>query len=95
MAKPTAQETALMTGVSVRGTSAAQHTGTMQTPREMDENACLAEQNLPCLPTALDAYADADLSGSSAVSSGWSSFFGLLETLGGESAALAKVGTSN
>jgi hypothetical protein len=38
-----------------RGTSAAQHTGTMQTLCETDENACLAEQNLPCSPAAFDA----------------------------------------
>jgi len=38
-----------------RGTSVAQHDGTMQTLREMDENACLAEQNLPCMPAAIDA----------------------------------------
>jgi hypothetical protein len=55
MAKPTAQETGLMTEVSDRGRSAAQHNGTMQTLRETDENACLAEQNLPSLPAALEA----------------------------------------
>jgi hypothetical protein len=38
-----------------RGTSVAQHNGTMQTRREMDESACQAEQNLPCMPAAIDA----------------------------------------
>ena len=38
-----------------RGTSAAQDTRTMQTLCETDENACLADQNLPCSPAAFDA----------------------------------------
>ena len=55
VAELTAHEKALMAAVSDSGTSAAQHTGTMQATREMNENACLAEQNLPCLPAALEA----------------------------------------
>ena len=59
VAEPTIHEQAIMTAVSGRGTLAAQHTGTMQATHEMNETACLAEQNMPCLPVALDVVASA------------------------------------
>jgi len=55
MAKPAALETGLVAEVSDRGGSAAQHNGTMQTLPETDEDACQAEQKLPCLPAAFEA----------------------------------------
>jgi hypothetical protein len=55
VAELTAHEQALMAAVSDSGTPAAQHTGTMQATCEMNENAGLAEQNLPCLPAAIEA----------------------------------------
>jgi hypothetical protein len=56
-AKLTTQEQALNTAVSERGMSAAQHTGTMQASHEMNENASLAEQNLPALLVETEAAA--------------------------------------
>ena len=59
VAEPSVHEQALMTAVSGRGTLAAQHAGTMQATHEMNETACLAEQNMPGLPAAIEAAAPA------------------------------------
>ena len=59
VAEPSVHEQALMTAVSDRGTLAAQQTGTMEATHEMNETACLAEQNMPCLPAAIEAAAPA------------------------------------